>query len=185
MYLQLILPIAAVLAFLAACFAGLFWTLSSRFDARQCTAEWLDGFSLESYAPMERLLGKDDARFLASQSGYRPEIAQRLMAERRKIFAAYLGHLTRDFNQLVRIGKLMVVYSTEDQQEFARRLWRQQVRFYAEVCSVRLQLALYPLGWEGRLGWSAQDDARRLVAAVMALRDQVVVLSSPSQLEGA
>jgi hypothetical protein len=181
MHLHLILPIAIVLTFLAACFGGLFWKLASRFDAGRCTAEWLDGFSLESYAPMERLLSKDDTRFLASQPGYHPEIAHRLMAERRGIFAAYLKHLVRDFNQLVGIGKLMVVYSTEDRQEFARRLWRQQVRFYAEVYSLRLQLALYPLGWD--LRWTVAD-ARRLVAAVEAMRDQVVLLSSPDQFVG-
>ena len=183
MHLPLILPIAVVLSLMAACFAGLFWTLVSRFDARQCTSEWLDGFSLESYAPMERILGRDDAAFLASQPGYKPEIARRLMAERRRIFAAYLEHLVRDFNLLVGIGKLMVVYSTEDQQEFARRLWRQQVRFYAAVCSLRLQLALYPLSWSavGRSG----EDVRRLVAAVTAMRDRVVMLSSPGQFENA
>jgi hypothetical protein len=170
---QLVVPIALVLILLAACFAGLFWRLASRFDAQHCTAEWLDGFSLESYAPMERLLEKGDVEFLASQTGYRPEIAKRLMAERRKIFAAYLGHLVRDFNQLVGIGKLMIVYSTQDQEEFARRLLRQQVRFYAGVCSVRLQLALYPLGW-------TVVDAHHLVAALTSMRNQVQVLASPS-----
>ncbi len=174
MHFRLIFPIAAGLTLLAACIAGLFWRLASRFDSRQCAAEWLDGFSLESYAPMERLLGNGDLEFLASQAGYRPEIAKRLMAERRKIFAAYLGHLVRDFNQLAEIGKLMIVYSTEDRQEFARRLWRQQLRFYAGVCSLRLQLALYPLGWTG-------TDAHRLVAALTAMRDRVQMLTSPSQ----
>lgn len=174
MYLQLILPLALVITLLAICFAGLFWKLASRYDARQCTAEWLDSFSLESYAPMERLLGEDDVRFLASQPGYHSEIAQRLMSERRKIFVAYLGRLVRDFNQLVGVGKLMIVYSTQDRQEFARQLLRQQVRFYAGVCSVRLQLALYPLGWTGA-------DAHRLVAALTTMRNQVVLLSSPSQ----
>jgi len=175
-YLHLILPFALVLISLAACFIGLFWRLASRFDARQCTADWLDGFSLESYTPMERLLDKSDVEFLASQAGYRPEIAKRLMAERRRIFAVYLGRLVRDFNQLVGIGKLMIVYSTQDRQEFARDLWRQQVQFYAGVCSMRLQLALYPLGWDGA-------DAHRLVAAVTAMRDQVALLTSPSEAQ--
>jgi hypothetical protein len=179
-YLQLILPIALVLALLAACFAGLFWRLASRFDARRCTAEWLDSFSLESYAPMGRLLEKHDIEFLALQPGYNPEIAKRLMAERRKIFATYLGNLIRDFNQLVRIGKLMIVYSSQDRQEFARSLWRQQLRFYSSVCAVRLQLALYPLGW-------TQTDAHPLVAAVTAMRDQVLLVTSrkPIRLETA
>ena len=90
MHSQLILLIALALTLLAACFAGLFWRLASRFAARQCTAEWLDGFSLESYAPMERLLDPSDLRFLASQAGYREEIATRLMAERRKIYRIYI-----------------------------------------------------------------------------------------------
>jgi hypothetical protein len=175
-YLQLILPIALVLAFLAACFAGLFWRLASRFDARQCTAEWLDTFSLESYAPMGRLLEKRDLEFLASQAGYHREIARRLMAERRRIFAAYLGHLLRDFNQLVGIGKLMIVYSSQDRQEFARSLWRQQMRFYAGVCAVRVQLALYPIGWTGA-------DAHPLVAALTAMRNQVLSLAAPRQTD--
>jgi hypothetical protein len=181
--LHLILPVALVLIFLAACFAGLFWRLASRFDAGQCTVEWLDSFSLESYAPMERLLEKSDVDFLASQAGYGSQIARRLMAERRKIFALYLAHLVRDFNQLVRIGKLMIVYSTQDQQEFARRLWRQQLRFYFAVCSVRLQLALYPLGFAGALG--SGGAAHRLVESLTAMRNQVVLLLSPGQFENA
>jgi hypothetical protein len=177
MHLPWVLPIAIILALLPVCCAFLFWRLSSHFDARNCTAEWLDDFALESYAPMERLLGKADARFLASQPGYHPEIARRLIAERRKIFVAYLGHLVRDFNQLVGIGKLMVVYSTRDQQEFANRLWRQQVRFYAGVCRLRVHVALHPFGWKG------EEDARRLVAALAAMRDQVTLISSPSQAQ--
>jgi hypothetical protein len=160
---------------IAASFAVLFWILASRFNANECTAEWLDGFSPESYAPMERLLDRRDIEFLASQPGYQRDIARRLMAERRKIFAAYLGHLIRDFNQLVQIGKLMVVYATEDRQELARGLWRQQMRFYWNICAVRLQLALYPLDWR-------VADAQPLVAALGAMRNHVRLLASPGPL---
>jgi hypothetical protein len=179
-YLQIILPITLAIAFLAACFAGLFWRLASRFDPSEDTAAWLDRFSLESYAPMTRLLEKQDLEFLASQPGYHPKIAKRLMAERRAIFAGYLSHLIRDFSQLAAIGRLMIVYSNEDRQEFARRLWRQQVQFYAAVCSVRLQLALCRLGWQG-------TDSEALVAAVAGLREQVLSLTSrqPGRIAGA
>jgi hypothetical protein len=170
------LLIAIVIVLLLACFAGLFWRLASRFDARQCTPEWLERFSVESYAPMERLLDKTDVAFLASQPGYRPEIGKRLMAERRKIFRAYLRLLVHDFNQLIRIGKLMVVYSNQDRQEFARSLWRQQVTFYAQVCELQLQLALHPLGWTS-LGWT-RVDARGLLAALGEIRGQVQQLAS-------
>ena len=52
------LLIAITIVLLLVCFIGLFWRLASRFDAQQCTAEWLDSFSVKSYAPMERLLEK-------------------------------------------------------------------------------------------------------------------------------
>jgi hypothetical protein len=169
--MSLMLLIAIAIVLLLACFAGLFWRLASRFDAQQCTAGWLDCFSLESYAPMERLLEDGDLAFLASQPGYRPEIGRRLMSERRKIFRAYLRLLVRDFNQLMGIGKLMVVYSNRDQAEFARGLRRQQVRFYGQVCALQLQLALYPLGW-------TSVDAHDLLAALGAMRTKVQQLSS-------
>ena len=175
----LIFSIALVLVFLTACFAGLFWSLASRLHAGQRTVDWLDSFSLESYAPMRRVLEKRDIEFLESQPGYRGEIGKRLMAERRKIFAAYLGNLIRDFNQLVGIGKLMIVYSSQDRQEFARLLWRQQMRFYSRVCMIRVQLALLPLGWTV-LGWT-EIDAHPLVAALTAMRDQVLLVTSTSQ----
>jgi hypothetical protein len=165
------LLIAITIVLLLACFAGLFWRLASRFDAQQCTAEWLDSFSMKSYAPMERLLERSDLAFLASQPGYRPAIGRRLMAERRKIFRAYLRLLVRDFNQLIGIGKLMVVYSSRDQQEFARSLRRQQVKFYARVCALQLQLVLYPVGW-------TSVDARGLLDALGAMRTKVRELTS-------
>lgn len=171
--MNLILPVSLfAVVFLSACSAVLFWRLASRLDAQQITIDWLDEFSVETYLPMERLLKRSDVEFLSSQVGYRPEIAKRLMAERRKIFAWYLEHLVRDFNQLIGIGKLMVVYSQEDRHEFAKSLLRQQVRFYASICSVRLRLALYPL--------VTSADASQLVNALTAMRDRVQVLASPS-----
>lgn len=169
--MSLIPVIVIPIGLLLACFAGLFWRLASRFDAQQCTAEWLDGFSLESYAPMERLLQKRDLDFLESQPGYRPEIGQRLMVGRRKIFRGYLRLLVRDFNQLMAIGKLMVVYSSQDQAQFARSLGRQQVKFYARVCAVQVQLALYPLGW-------TTVDAGDLLAALGSMRTRVQQLTA-------
>lgn len=174
MHLSLLLSIALILALLAGCFAGLLWRLATGFDASNCTAEWLDGFSPESYAPMERLLDRRDVEFLVAQPGCSPDIVRRLMAQRRRIFADYLRLLTNDFNQLIRVGRFMVVYSAVDRQEFARRLWRQQVQFYLELCAVRVQLALVPLGW-------TSADAHPLVAALGALRDQVVLLSAPER----
>jgi hypothetical protein len=64
-----------------------------------------------------------------------------------------------------------VVYSNEDRQEFARSLWRRQVKFYFQVCTLQLELALYPLGW-------TSVDARSLLDALGAMRTQVQQMSS-------
>jgi hypothetical protein len=124
---------------------------------------------MKTYAPMERLLSKSDLVFLESQPGYRPEIGRRLMAERRRIFRAYLRTLVRDFNQLIGIGKLMIVYSNQDQQEFARSLGRQQIKFYGQICALHVQVALHPLGWT--------VDVRGLLDALGAVRTKVQELA--------
>jgi hypothetical protein len=167
------IPFALTLVVLFAGLAFSFWRLASRFDVQQCTAEWLDTFSLERYAPMERLLNESDFAFLASQPGYREETGKRLRAERRKIFRGYLRSLVRDFNQLMRIGRMMVVFSAHDQQEFAHDLLRQQVKFYARVGALELKLVLYPLGWRG-------VDVRGLLASLGAMRARVQDLTMPA-----
>ena|SRR5690349_7860197 len=145
----MLLAFAFVAALLLAAFIFLFPMLASRATAEAFTAEWLDSFSLENYAPMERLLNRSDFEFLASQPGYRPEIARRLLSERRRVFAGYLQCLIRDFNQLYAAAKLMVVYSQEDLPEFAKALWRQQIAFYYAVSILRCKVAIYPWGWTG------------------------------------
>src|ERR1700730_17892481 len=136
------------LAILIAAFAFLFRALASRPDQTTCNLEWLDSLSLEKYAPMQLLFYTGDVELLSSQPGYRPEIGKRLMAERRKVFRGYLRLLILDFNQLIGLGKLMVVYAAEDRAELARALWRHQISFYFAVVAVQCKLAL---------GWSAVD----------------------------
>jgi hypothetical protein len=118
---------------------------------------------------MERLLDQSDFEFLSQQAGYRPEIGARLLKERKKLFLGYLRLLIGDFNQLLRIARLMIVHSTEDRAEFAQVLWRQQVTFYFAVCAVRLRVALYPVGWTSL-------NVSRLVQALENMRTQVMQL---------
>jgi len=153
-------------AFLGASFAGVFWLLVWRPRPEAPSAAWLDEFSIQSYAPMERLLDTADIAFLASQPGYRPEIGKRLTRERREIFKSYLQHLAQDFQHLIAIGKLMLVYAAEDRPELARALLRQQATFQWRVGLVRLQLAIYPLGL-------SRPEVRALVQSVEAIRLQI------------
>ena len=164
----LIAILIVALAFGAA-LALLFWRLSSRSQNEASTAEWFESFSVESFAPMERLLDRSDFEFLSKQPGYKPAIGERLLKERKKLFLGYLRLLIGDFNQLLRIARLMMVHSTEDRAEFAKALWRQQVAFYFAVCAVRVRVELYPVGWTSL-------DVSRLIQALEGMRNQIALL---------
>ena len=167
--MTVLIAVVIVVAFLIAAFGLLFRQLASRSDNQASTAEWFENFSLDSFAPMERLLDRSDFEFLSQQPGYHPEIGARLLKERKKLFLGYLRLLIGDFNQLLRIARLMIVYSAEDRSEFAKVLWRQQTTFYFAVCAVRLRVALYPLGWTSL-------DVSRLMQALENMRSQVAQL---------
>jgi len=165
------LSIALVVVVLAAFLIVLFRRLASRLDAEACTTEWLDNFSTADYAPMRRLFDERDFEFLASQPGYRPEIAKQLRAERRKVLVGYLQLLTRDFNQLHAIAKLMLVFSTEDQPDFGKALLWQQITFYYAVTAVRCRLTLMPLGWTA-------PDVGKLIQPIESMRLQLQQMAS-------
>jgi hypothetical protein len=159
----------SVVAILIVAFIWLFARLASRLDEQTSIAEWFEGFSVDSFSPMERLLDQSDFEFLSRQPGYRPEIGARLLKERKRLFLSYLRLLIGDFNQLLRIARLMIVHSSEDRAEFAKVLWRQQVTFYFTVCALRVRVALYPLAW-------TSIDVSKLVGALESMRDQVARL---------
>lgn len=151
---------------LAVAFALLLWRLASRLDASSCTPEWLNDFSMEAYAPMSALFDRADFDFLSRQPGYRPEIGRRLLAERRRVFRGYLGLLTRDFNQLMALAKLAMVFSDEDRPEFGSALWRQQVGFYCAVSAAWCRVQVFsPRG--------TTLDVRKLLSPLERLCDQV------------
>jgi hypothetical protein len=145
--------------------AFLIHRMATRLDPEVNCEGWLDQFSLDSYAPMSRLLDERDYVFLKKQPGYYPALAKRLRRERKKAFVGYLGLLIRDFNQLLRIGRLMQVGSRVDRPEFARALTRQQIRFYFAVCVVRCRVELAPFGLE--------VEGRKLVDSLGSVFQQV------------
>jgi hypothetical protein len=161
-----------VIALLIASFTFLFLRLASRLDANACGPEWLDEFSVENYAPMERLLDASDFEYLARQPGYQPKTGKHLLTERRKIFCEYLSLLMRDFNQLHFIAKLLLVHSPEDRPELARTLWRQQLTFYFAVCVIRFKVAVYPWGWTA-------VDVPKLLHGLEHMRGQIQASALP------
>jgi hypothetical protein len=158
-----------VVAFLIMAFGLLFRRLASRLDKRAITADWFESFSVDHFAPMERLLDRSDFEFLSQQPGYRPEIGARLLKERKRLFLGYLRLLIRDFNELLRLARLMIVYSAEDRGDVARVLWRQQVTFYVAICAVQVRVALYPFAWTSL-------DVSKLTVALENMREQVAQL---------
>ena len=163
--MSMLYPVLFAVALLGAGFVLLFRKLASRPVANAPDSEWLTNFSLDIYAPMERLLDERDFVFLSQQPGYDPHIAKRLRAERKQVFNAYLGRLEQDFNRLAGICKFMLVHSAEDRLDFAKTLWRQQMTFYFSVYVLRFRLALYPVvlgtwdiqGLVGKLGHLQQE----------------------------
>jgi hypothetical protein len=75
-----------------------------------------------------------------------------------------------DFNQLLKIGRIMLVASRVDRPEFARALGRQRNKFYFTVCAIRCKLALAPLG--------LQVDGPELLDSLGSMLQQVRELAS-------
>ncbi len=160
------LTILVTVIALTAVLIVLFRRLASRLNAQDCSLEWLENFSTANYVPIHRLFNEQDFRFLATQPGYQPDIARQLRADRREIVAAYLQWLTRDFNQLLAIAKMMLVHSNEDRPGFGGALLWQQITFYYAVTSLRCRLALAPMGW-------TVPDIRKLIQPIESMLSQL------------
>lgn len=168
--MTIFLSAAAVVTVVGGVFLIMFWRLALRSDAQPPDPVWLNRFSLETYAPMERLLDRTDFAFLASHPGSNPDILKKLLRRRKKLFKKYLGLLARDFNRLVTLGKLMLVHSAEDKAELGHELWRLQLAFYSGLLLVRCKLAIYPWGWTA-------VDVPRLVHSLDQMGQQVRALA--------
>ena len=127
------------------------------------TPEWLNGFSVARYKPMERLLSEEDFEFLASQKGYTPRIARRLRSERRRIFREYLHCLKRDFGRLEAGIRLFMVHATEDRPELAKALLRCRLSFTFGVFAAECRVALHTIG-------IGTVDIRQLIGSVDGMR---------------
>jgi len=162
----MILVAVSVVILLCLAFAGVIYRLALRVDQSGCGPEWLEEFSMERFAPMERLLDPVDIEFVKSQPGYRPSIGDRLIRERKQAFAGYLRLLTEEFNKLMSVGRWMVVHSSEDRTAFAKALRRQHVRFYLAMFAAHCRLALYPMA-------QSRIDVRGLVNSMAGLHREI------------
>jgi hypothetical protein len=129
----------------------------------QCDPEWISNFSVARYRPMLRLLDEADFKFLATQPGYSRKYIDKLRAERRTIFRAYLRNLVRDFHRLHMAARIVLVYAPSDRPDLAMTLMRQKALFTIAILAVEFRLALHTFG----LG---SVDVRGLIAALDNMR---------------
>lgn len=118
------------------------------------------------YRPMLRLLGDEDADFVAANK----TIALKLRAQRRQIFRGYLACLTKDYAQLLDGVRLAMVRSGVDRPDLAHALAKNKILFTLALCRIEYRLFLHQAG-------VGKVDVSGLVDAVDALRAQVGFLT--------
>lgn len=171
--MQLALAISIAVLLVAAGFAVLVRNLRRPVAASAVDPEWVRRFSVARYRPIERLLCEADYEFLESQRGFRPGIARKLRAARRRVFLAYLRSLSRDFHKLHSAVRYLILCSPQDRPDLAAALFEQRIRFAQAMTVVRFRLALNALG----IGTVSVEP---LMALVDAMRSRAVMLSLPS-----
>jgi hypothetical protein len=158
---------ALVLLLVAALFVALFVTLFQRSSGGNPPGvSWLDGFSLDRYRPLDRLLDSSDLQFAAAHPGYTAAIGRKLVSSRRAAARLFLTELTTDFDQMVYLG----LSSRQDRPDLAHTLLRQWLAFHFRVFLLRVRLLLAPLGLAPRRPAGLLEALTR-VRSVVALLD--------------
>jgi len=167
--------VAAVLALapIGLALGFLYRTLASRKHSIDSMDQLLV-LSPGKYRPMERLLGEEDFRFLASQPGFSPKLGRRWRTEHRQIFRGYLRSLGRDFSTVTAACHLLLVHSAEDRAELASTLMRQQLMFGLGMMAVEGRLLLHA-------GGIGTVDVHGLVESLETMQTQVRILLAPPQ----
>ena len=127
------------------------------------SVDWINELSAVRYRPMERLLGEEDYRFLASHPGFDRKSLRRIRTERRRVFREYLACLSRDFSLVGTALRLMMMYSAQDRPDLAGILYKQQALFAFRMLGVQWRLALNSVGM-------GSVDVSGLVGAMESMR---------------
>jgi hypothetical protein len=156
---------------------GLIWVLTRMILRRRRNSatpgsEETDGFSLDRYEPMGRLMAEEDLVFLKSQPGYRAEIGERWKRERRRIFRLYLAELKADFRRLHAHARELVAGSGADSAALVEVLVKQQFKFLMATTALEFRLALQQIG-------IGKVDITPLIQLVEAMRMDLAQLTEP------
>jgi len=111
---------------------------------------------LETYAPMGRLLAREDWEFVNGPARLPLSVRRHFRRQRRKILSLYLRDLRADFGRVYALCRELAPYSPDP--GFAAEVTRQALLFHAQWLAVELRAAL---GWS----WTTPTRASELVAA--------------------
>ena len=142
-------------------------------DAPGWSREWFEGFSVETYKPMKRLLSESDFEYLRRQPGYTKKIEQRLRRERAEAFVLYMKALGRDFDMLYSGLNTLLLESETDQSDLALGLPKLKAEFLLLRAQAYCRMMLFrhnirPVSFVP------------LLAPVATLRSRVQVLAAAS-----
>jgi|ERR1051325_9643868 hypothetical protein len=102
-------------------------------------------FDLRHYRPMLRLVEQEDAIFLESQPGYRPEIGRAWKRARRRVLRMYLRGLSRDFHRLHAEARRMIAGAAAEHSHLVGVLFRLKWEFWRVRTVVEFRLILHRL----------------------------------------
>ena len=166
---------------LVALLGALAWMVLRRRPSTSWHDDNSEGFSLDRYQPMARLLDEEDLLFLKSQPGYRPEMGVRWKRERFRIFRLYLRELKSDFRRLHAQAREMVSHSEADSPDLVRILMKQQMTFWRVTTALEFRLVLQQLGI-GKANVTSFIERIEAMRADLALRTAPLTAQRAAQL---
>lgn len=123
-------------------------------------------FSPARYRVLERLASDDEARFLVTVPGFRPEMVARLRRERRRIFRMYLREIATDFQKLHTVARRLVATAPEEHADLVGILMRQRAAFWWALYIAEFKLLF---AWAG----TGAIDVRRMLNALESLETAI------------
>jgi hypothetical protein len=149
------------------------WKLHHSSTEDDLHPDWLDGFSVSAYQPMQILFCDDDFAFISRQPGFDFTLYKKFRRDRLRIFRQYMNRLIRDYNRLHEAGRMMVAATSEDQSELMGRLIRLKMKFSVAVLQAEVNYLLCCVGFRTLA-------ARALLARLEELSAQVAAIASIS-----
>lgn len=155
------------LAFIVRLAIKLLWSR----EARAVTPDWLAGFSVAAYEPMEALLREEDFEFLSRQPGFDLALYKKLRRERLRIFRQYLNRMIADYHRLHAVARLLLAEASYDRSDVLLRLVMLRLNFSAAVARAEGNYLLCCLGFRTL-------EVRALLVRLQELSAQVGAISA-------